>query len=143
VSFYYCFDQPAARLEAVVAEVTNTPWGERHAYVLPADGGRVEAGFDKALHVSPFMGMDHHYLARATAPGETLSVHVESRHAGATVFDATLGLRRRELTRASAARMTARYPLATIRVLGLIYLHALGLKLSGFPVHRHPRTGMA
>jgi DUF1365 family protein len=139
VSFYYCFDQ-TARLEAVVAEVTNTPWGERHAYVLPAERGRVDATFDKALHVSPFMAMDHRYLARATAPSETLSVHVESHRAGATVFDATLGLHRHELTRTSAARMIARYPLATIRVLALIYLHALGLKLAGFRVHPHPRT---
>ena len=34
VSFYYCFDPAGERVEAVVAEVTNTPWGERHAYVL-------------------------------------------------------------------------------------------------------------
>jgi DUF1365 family protein len=139
VSFYYCFeDQAGTTLQAVVAEVTNTPWGERHAYVLPAEGGRVCAGFDKALHVSPFMAMDHRYLARATAPGETLSVHVESHRAGDIVFDATLGLRRRALTRASAARMSARYPLATLRVLALIYLHAIGLKLAGFAIHRHP-----
>jgi DUF1365 family protein len=124
----------------VVAEVTNTPWGERHAYVLPAERGHVEASFDKAMHVSPFMGMDHRYLARATTPGATLSVHVESHRLDATVFDATLSLRRRELTRVSAARMSARYPLATIRVLALIYLHALGLKLAGFPVHPRPRT---
>jgi uncharacterized protein len=143
VSFYYCFDESAESLEAVVAEVTNTPWGERHAYVLPAHGDRLEAHFDKALHVSPFMGMDHGYLARATTPGATASVHVESRHGGATVFDATLALRRRTLDRASAAWISLRYPVATIRVLGLIYLHALALKLAGYPVHRHPQAGAA
>jgi DUF1365 family protein len=35
VSFYYCFDASGERVSAVVAEVTNTPWGERHAYVMP------------------------------------------------------------------------------------------------------------
>ena len=40
VSFYYCFAADGERLEAVVAEVTNTPWGERHAYVLGAGDGR-------------------------------------------------------------------------------------------------------
>ncbi len=143
VSFYYCFDAAGAGLDAVVAEVTNTPWRERHAYVLPVAGARLDAGFDKALHVSPFMGMDHRYLARATMPSDTLSVHVESARAGEKVFDATLGLVRRELTRGSAARMSARYPLATIRVLGLIYLHALGLKLAGFAIHRRPQAGAA
>ena len=68
--------------------------------------------------------------------------HLLSR-AGTTVFDATLALRRRELTRASMAATTARYPLATVRVLMLIYARALGLKLAGVPVHRHPQQGLA
>jgi uncharacterized protein len=137
VSFYYCFDA-AGQLEAVVAEVTNTPWGERHAYVLPGDGGEVD--FDKMLHVSPFMGMQQRYSARAGAPGERLVVHIESRGLGAgRTFDATLALRRRELTKRSAARLAARYPLANVRVLALIYSHAVQLKLAGAPVFRHPR----
>ena len=78
VSFYYCLDGAGEQVEAVVAEVTNTPWGERHAYVLPGGWG----SFDKALHVSPFMGMDHRYTARACAPGERLAVHIESRRDG-------------------------------------------------------------
>ncbi|MGI8429044.1 MAG: DUF1365 domain-containing protein [Solirubrobacteraceae bacterium] len=146
VSFYYCFDAAGERVQALVAEVTNTPWGERHAYALRAgdDASRVlTAEFDKALHVSPFMGMDHRYQARATTPAATLSVQIESRRAAATVFDATLALRRRELTRTSAAWMSARYPLASIRVLALIYAHAVGLKLSGAPLHRHPQAGGA
>jgi DUF1365 family protein len=117
VSFYYCFDAAGERLEAVVAEVTNTPWGERHAYVLGAGhtrGGVLNAQFAKAMHVSPFMGMDHRYNVRASTPGEALSVRIGSSRAGAVVFDATLSLRRRELTGASMARMTARYPFAAV-----------------------------
>lgn len=146
VSFYYCFDPSGERLESLVAEVTNTPWGERHAYVISAGapGGKVlGAQFDKAMHVSPFMGMDHTYDVRATAPGRTLSVHIASRRAGRTVFDATLSMRRRELTRSAVARMSARYPFATVRVLALIYAHALGLKLAGAPVHPHRRPARA
>ena len=95
------------------------------------------------LHVSPFMAMDHTYRARASTPGATLSVHIQSSRAGAPVFDATLSLARHELTRASARRMTARYPLATVRVLALIYAHAIALKLSGARVHAHPKGGSA
>ncbi len=144
VSFYYCFDPGGERVQALAAEVTNTPWGERHAYVLGGEQGSagvLDGQFDKALHVSPFMGMDHRYHARAGMPGKTLSVHIASSRAGATVFDATLALRRRELTRASIAGITARYPLATVRVLALIYTQALGLALAGVPVHRHPQAG--
>jgi DUF1365 family protein len=139
VSFVYCHDGDD-RLQAVIAEVTNTPWGERHAYVLRRSGeGRVLDGdFDKLLHVSPFMGMDHSYVMRAAAPGETLSVHVESRRSGELAFDATLRMHRREFSRRVLAEVTARYPVATLRTLSLIYAHAVVLRLKGVPVHPHP-----
>ena len=134
VSFYYCLDPAGQRVDAIVAEVTNTPWGERHAYVV--DGRR--GSMVKALHVSPFMGMDQRYLVRAGPPGERLSVHIESRHADRVSFDATLALRRVELTSRSVARVAWRYPLAGARTLALIYGRALGLKLAGARVYPHP-----
>jgi uncharacterized protein len=135
VSFFYLFDAEE-RLGAVVAEVTNTPWGESHSYVLRHDGGKVVAGTsDKVLHVSPFMGMDQGYTWRATVPGPTLSVHIESAEAGERAFDATLGLRRIPLTRRSLLRATA--PLG---VLARIYGQALALKVKGVPVHAHPEV---
>jgi DUF1365 family protein len=146
VSFYYCLHADGHGLQCVLAEVTNTPWGERHAYVLGegiGSSGVLGGEFDKQLHVSPFMSMDHRYTARASTPADTLSVHIESRRDGASVFDATLSLARRELTPASARRMSLRYPFATVRVLALIYARALALKLAGATVHRHPQTGEA
>jgi DUF1365 family protein len=143
VSFYYCFAPGGERLEAVLAEVTNTPWGERHSYVLAAADGSVASGtFDKQLHVSPFMGMDQRYRWRLASPGQKLSVHIENHDGGELAFDATLALTRTELTRSAAARLSARYPLASVRVLALIYGHALGLKLAGVPVHRPPKAGL-
>ena len=138
VSFYYCFAPDGERLEAIVAEVTNTPWGERHAYVLPRgddDAAVLGGGFDKRLHVSPFMGMDQRYTWRATVPGPTLSVHIENDEDGQRAFDATLGLRRVPLTRRSLARVTP--PLG---VLARIYGHAAVLKLKGVPVHPRPEA---
>lgn len=131
VSFYYCMDEDELRIESLLAEVTNTPWGERHAYVVPEGSG----AFAKALHVSPFMTMDHAYNCRASTPSRTLVVSIESRRGGRRVFDATLSLRRRELTQSSLAR----YPLQTLRVLSLIYWQALRLKLAGANVFPHPR----
>jgi DUF1365 family protein len=84
--------------------------------------------------------MDHAYEARATRPGATLSVHIESRREGRLTFDATLAMQREPLTRGAVARMTARYPLDTARVLALIYGHAVGLKLRGARVHPHPKA---
>jgi hypothetical protein len=143
VSFYYCFDPQGEHLEHVLAEVTNTPWGERRAYVLSdhRPGSRVLHGaFEKQLHVSPFFGMDHRYRARAGTPAQTLSVHIENEQRGMTVFDATLSLHRRELTRASAARLAGAHPAASARTLALIYGHAVALKLKGARIHPHPAT---
>jgi DUF1365 family protein len=128
VSFYYCFGDG---LEAVVADVTNTPWGERHAYVVSGDGRVIKGDSEKLLHVSPFMGMDHRYEWRVADPGETLSVHIESTRDGALAFDATLSMQRRPFSPRKLA-------LANVRVLALIYGHALGLKLKGVKVHPHP-----
>lgn len=141
VSFYYCFT-PQERLDAVVAEVTNTPWGERHAYVLgrTGEGPVLAASFAKALHVSPFMGMEQRYAWRAGTPGPALAVHVESFQDGHRAFEATLALRRRPLTRRTLARVSMLYPAATLRMLALIYAHALALKLKGVPVHPHPEA---
>ncbi len=140
VSFYFCFDAQE-RLGAVVAEVTNTPWGERHAYVLRSHSeGHVLSGcFEKQLHVSPFLGMDQHYQWRATAPGPRLSVHIENHEGEGRTFDATLALRRLELTRSRLRRVIWRYPLASLRVLALIYGHALVLWLKRVPVYAKPR----
>jgi hypothetical protein len=120
VSFYYCFDD-AEHLEAVVAEVTNTPWGERHAYVL--EGRRSE--HDKAMRVSPFMGMEQRYTVSVAPPGPTLSVHIESRERDDTAFDATLKLHRRPL----------KPSLGALRTLPLIYGHAVVLRAKGVRPH--------
>ncbi|HEY1509200.1 MAG TPA: DUF1365 domain-containing protein [Solirubrobacteraceae bacterium] len=141
VSFYYCVSPDGRRVDAILTEVTNTPWGERHAYVLQPGAERspvLDATVAKAMHVSPFLPMDLTYGARATTPGPTLSVHMESRRADAPVFDATLSMVRRELTGAATRKLALRYPLATVRLLALIYGRALGLKLAGARVHPHP-----
>jgi DUF1365 family protein len=146
VSFYYCYRAGGERLRAVVAQVTNTPWGERHAYVMDVEGdgapGRImRQSFDKVFHVSPFMGMDHRYDWRLTAPDERLVAQISSHRAGELVFDATLSLRRRTLDRAALTRLLLRYPATTLRVSTRIYGQAVRLKLKGAPYHPHPAHG--
>jgi DUF1365 family protein len=143
VSFYYCFDSAGERVEAVVADVENIPWGERHAYVLARgdrEGPVLSGELDKALHVSPLMGMDQTYAFRASEPGKRLAVHIESRpggHGGKS-FDATLSLRRRELSQPLLARLLARYPAMSLQVVAKIYTQSLRLKLKGARYFPHP-----
>ena len=141
VSFYYCYDAEGRAVEAVVAEITNTPWGERHAYAMRRpEGGKLRFRFDKRFHVSPFMPMEQRYDWRFSEPGPRLSVHMANLRAGERAFDATLRLRRCEIGAWSLAAALARYPFASLRVLAAIYWQALRLWAKGAPFHPHPAT---
>lgn len=144
VSFYYGFDAGSGDLDFVLAEITNTPWGERHSYVLPVDvaqrrGRALDWSFPKAFHVSPFQAMDAHYRWRFTVPADDLHVHMDLYRGGRRVFDAGLDLQRRPLDGASLARVLLRYPLMTARVVGAIHWQALRLWLKRAPFHPHPQ----
>lgn len=99
VSFYYLYDRAGERVEAVIAEVTNIPWRERHAYVVAQHGsGPIRGRLAKRLHVSPFMPMEQEYEWRITEPGDALHIRIANLERGSRVFDATLAMRRHELS---------------------------------------------
>ncbi len=142
VSFYYCHDRDGA-LHSIVAEITNTPWNERHAYVLAlADAERrgraLHWAFDKAFHVSPFLPIDRGYRWSFTVPADDLRVHMDVCDGERREFDATLQLQRCPLDGAQLARVLWRYPLMTAQVMTAIHWQALRLWLKRTPVHDHP-----
>jgi len=144
VTFYYCFAEDGMTLLCVVAEITNMPWRERHAYVLPVEAalmqGRVFSwAFHKTFHVSPFMPMEREYSCGFATPAADLNVHMEVMRDGQREFDATLTLQRRALDGASLARVLWRYPLMTSQVVGMIHWQALRLWLKRNPVYKHPQ----
>lgn len=144
ISLYYCHGAHGA-LQALIAEVTNLPWGERHCYVLDLHGapaaGRV--AFAKRLHVSPFLPMALDYLWRGYAPGERLGVHLEvfarERAADAApLFDATLNLAWRPLDAGPAALALLRHPLMSLQIVAAIHWQALRLWLKRIPIFDRP-----
>ena len=141
ISIFYCFDSND-KLQDIVLEVSNTPWGERHCYVLGAADNTASSGFtflfEKQMHVSPFMAMDMSYKARLTEPAETLYVGMSNQHNGRKIFDARLSLKRLPITSANLAKTLLRDPAVTLRVTTLIHWQALKLWIKRVPLVAHP-----
>jgi DUF1365 family protein len=140
VTFYYCFGPQG--VETILAEITNTPWNERHTYALSASYPRSEAcggphRFSKTFHVSPFMPMDQEYEWIFGEPGRRLRVHMTNHVGGEPVFDATLVLTRKEISGAALAGALVRHPWMTARVAAGIYWQALRLRVKRVPYHGH------
>lgn len=152
VSFYYCFDAND-NLVAVMAEITNTPWGERHSYVLLVGQDTVDRQyqhkgdrhhvfqFDKQFHVSPFNPMNMQYNWVISTPGEKLHIHMDNtQQQGELVdkhFDATLILEKKQW-QSYFAKSLIQYPFITVKVVLGIYWQALKLWLKKAPFYDHP-----
>ena len=142
IACYYCFNDDETRLEYVVAEVNNTPWNERHSYVLagPQSGVWLKTAFDKKFHVSPFNPMAMQYHWRSNTPSRRLVLHMENSAEGEKVFDATLSLSAQPMNATNMHSLLIRYPLMTAKVALAIYWQALRLYLKRVPVYSHPKN---
>lgn len=146
VSFFYCYDPGGKEVEAIVAEIHNTPWGEIYSYVFGKSQNEHPSKdwkrfrFPKSFHVSPFMGMNLSYDWRFKIPGDTVGAHFINMENGATFFDATLSLHRREITPTSLNRVLIAYPLMTLKVITVIYWQAAKLLSKGAPFYDHPES---
>ncbi len=149
VSFYYCYDPSGTRVETIVAEISNTPWLETHCYVFPLSEsehplpGWGRFRFSKGFHVSPFMDMNIRYDWRFRVPGERLGVHMINHENGKRLFDASLSLKRREITRPALGRALFSWPPMTAKVILMIYWQALRLWWKRAPFYPHPSKTIA
>lgn len=143
LNLYYCFDVGGDRVDAIVAEVSNTPWREMHCYVL-WDGNRqpgtrnLRFEHPKNFHVSPFMGMDSTYRWRLSLPGDSLYVAINTERNRQPFFTATMVMKRHPLDHDHLRRMKRRFPWMTVRIMVQIYFEAWRLWLKKCPYYPHP-----
>lgn len=149
VSFYYCFEEDGETLHSIVAEVTNTPWGQRYCYVLgekqrtqqstAAESVTEHYGYQtaKQFTVSPFMPLDMHYQFEFSLPGEQLLVRMENHRQGDKVFDVALSLDAQPINSANLAKQLLKIPLMTAKVTAAIYWQAAKIWYKGVPFLGH------
>ena len=131
----------------MLAEVSNTPWNERHYYCIDLRDPRPH---EKAFHVSPFNPLNQEYRWRVSPPDKRQPqclVHIESwqdcvhsseEPTKTKIFDATLSLRRVVLNQSELTRVLLRTPIQTASIVAGIYWQALKLYCKGVPLHAHP-----
>jgi len=141
-TFYYCYDVAGSRVETIVVEVHNTPWGEVHCYVVnePDNIGSPEHKrfrLRKDFTVSPFMPMELEYDWTFTCPTDIVNVHMADYDTEGKIFEADLSAERREITGSSLFRMLVSYPIVTLKVVFGIYWQAYRLWRKGVPFYGH------
>lgn len=129
------------RFRFMLAEVSNTPWNERHYYLVDLNN---PASHAKAFHVSPFNPMRQSYDWRIIPPAgqsDQCLVHIAVSNQDENqqkVFDATLSLKRLGLNQALLSRVLLKTPALTASVIVGIYWQALKLFLKKAPIYKHP-----
>ena len=121
--------------------MTNTPWGERHCYVLAAPGRPLHGthlfDFPKAFHVSPFLAMQGTYRLRLDLRRDRLRVALRLA-GGSAPFFACLSLQTQPFTVAAVFAASLRRPAQNALTAARIYWQAGRLFANRTPFFPHP-----
>lgn len=141
LNVYYLRDQGEFRY--MLAEVSNTPWNERHYYLQELEDITAQ---EKQFHVSPFNPMSQQYRWKILPPDAdhgNCSIHLQCHDLEdpdqAKVFDATMQLKRLQLNQVHLRNVLLKTPMQTLSVVVGIYWQALKLFIKGTPLYKHPR----
>lgn len=137
LAIYYALNADGG-LAAVLYQVSNT-FGERHSYILSGDGTPIARhSIAKGFHVSPFMDLDQRYDFTLKTPGAQLSVVIDEFGPDGKTLVATQTGKRQPFTKRSMAKLVARHPLMTLKVMAAIHYEALHLWRKGIQFYKKP-----
>jgi hypothetical protein len=133
VNFFY-LRNAHGKYTHMLAEVSNTPWNERHYYLVDLDK---QSDCDKAFYVSPFNPMDMQYKWQVQQPAENiklnLSCYKQTKH-----FEAAINMQKQPLTSATLRKSLLSIPSMTVKTVAGIYWQAIKLFLKRVPIYTHP-----
>lgn len=152
-NFYFCYDKQD-NCTQVLVEVSNTPWNERHYYLVPllsSDNNQQDSiahVTDKNFQVSPFMDLNMCYQWRIKPPmanSSTLIIHIENHFKGENTSDSStvtankkifavmMNLTKIPFTSTSLWQLWCNLPVMTLKIVLAIYWQALKLFFKGIP----------
>ncbi|OBP15231.1 hypothetical protein A5320_07580 [Rheinheimera sp. SA_1] len=140
LTLYYCFAH--GTLQSLLAEVSNTPWNERHYYLVPVTATETavsEYTHRKNFHVSPFNPLDMLYQWHVGLPGVELQLSITNWRQQQKIFSAWLKLERKFLSAPALKQLLIHNPWPCVQVVFRIYWHALKLLLKGLPLYGHKK----
>ena len=132
VNFHFCYEGETCQY--MLAEVSNTPWGEKHWYLVDLENAETEKDF----HVSPFMPIEQRYIWRVKLPADKFLAHIENWQEQ-KVFDATLSLQKVELSSTNILRVLLRFPVMAISTVAAIYWQAMKMFTKGFKFYSYQK----
>ncbi len=132
VNFYFGYDS-TGHCSHFLAEVSNTPWNERHHYSFMLDNGSSHVTHDKQFHVSPFNPDKQIYHWAITPPGDSLAIDIAVDDERGHVFKAILRLSYAPLTLKTVRQQLLKKPVMTGLTLLGIYWQALRIYLKKIP----------
>ncbi|QDS98015.1 DUF1365 domain-containing protein [Adhaeretor mobilis] len=154
LNLFFCYSGAGEQVQAIVAEVSNTPWDQRRLYILhKGNSTNVKSELSQAtclryehlkdFHVSPFRELGETYRWRLSPPSKRLHVGIQSVEAGVPTFAAAMTLRRQPWSEWQLAATLARRPVNTLNILAAIHWQALRLWLKRCPYFPHPQEQAA
>lgn len=141
VNFYFCYDKNN-QCTQMLAEVSNTPWNERHYYLVDLLAKDKPKTSDKVFQVSPFMNLDMTYTWHIKPPqsdSNKLIVKIENKRTNKQsgdvekLFEASLIMKKQAFSKGNLFRIWAQLPIMTGKIVIGIYWQAMKLFIKRIP----------